>query len=87
MKKHQIAILLKLIPISQVLYAYIVSNHRRGEITLYPVMLREELGLKGSTIYKGLADLKDKGLITEIYKYKYKFNDLTEIADDSQRVD
>lgn len=79
MKKHQIQILLKLIPISQHLYSYIVSNEKGGKIMLYPAMLKDELDFKGSTIYKGIAELERIGLIEKISKYKYKFNDLKEI--------
>jgi len=79
MKKHQIQILLKLIPISQHLYTYIVSNEKDGSIMLYPAMLKEELDFKGSTIYKGIAELEKCGLIEKISKYKYKFNDLKDI--------
>jgi predicted transcriptional regulator len=79
MKKHQIQILLKLIPISQHLYTYIVSNEKDGKIMLYPAMLKEELDFKGSTIYKGIAELERIGLIEKTSKYKYKFNDLKEI--------
>jgi len=82
MKKHQIQILLKLIPISQHLYTYIINNEKDGKVTLYPTMLKDELEFKGSTIYKGLAELERVGLIEKLSKYKYKFNDLKELKDE-----